>query len=87
VVRFANLLRCCGPPRAWDFGLRAQVERSEADWRKCGSCGGGADEWHSLKERSTTKTLDLLCFSSIPGVVGGPNFLMLVPFVGRTEAR
>jgi hypothetical protein len=30
-VRFANLLRWFGPPRAADFGLRAEVERAGAD--------------------------------------------------------
>src|SRR5262249_55977339 len=34
-----------------------------------------------------TKTSDLPCFSSIPGVVGRPTCLKLVPFVRNTEVR
>jgi hypothetical protein len=35
-------LRCVRPERAEDLGVGVHVDVSEADWRKCGSCGGGA---------------------------------------------
>jgi hypothetical protein len=46
--------RCVGPQRAGGLGVRASVERSEADWRKCGSCRGVADEWHVDPEKHVT---------------------------------
>lgn len=35
--------RCCGPPRAADFGLSPSVERTAADWRNIIGCGGDSD--------------------------------------------
>jgi hypothetical protein len=35
--------RRAGPQRATDIGLPSQVDVAEADWRKCGPSGGGAD--------------------------------------------
>jgi hypothetical protein len=36
-------LRFCGPQRAGDLVLRAEVERSAADWRNFVGRGGGFD--------------------------------------------
>src|SRR5262245_28626356 len=36
------VLRCCGPKRASYIGLSAHIDVSDADWRICAPCVGGA---------------------------------------------